>query len=91
MPFYALTYITVDDFANKRTPFREQHLKLAREFFDNKILIMGGSMQPAIEALLIFNCDTEDTVKLFMQQDPYVQEGLVKAWYIREWNVVIGG
>ncbi|MFD2919216.1 YciI family protein [Terrimonas rubra] len=90
MPYYALTYITAENFVERRMPYREQHLLLAQQYHDNQILLAGGSMQPAIESLLIFHCENEDVVKSFMRQDPYVQNGLVKAWYIREWNIVIG-
>jgi uncharacterized protein YciI len=90
MPYFALTYITVENFTEKRTPFREQHLALAQAYYKKNILIAGGSMHPAIESLLIFHCETEEVIKTFMGEDPYVQNGLVKAWYIREWKVVIG-
>lgn len=90
MPYFALTYITVENFTEKRIPFREEHLALALKYHRQKILMAGGSMNPAIEALLIFHCENEETVKVFMQADPYVQQGLIKAWYIREWNMVVG-
>jgi uncharacterized protein YciI len=30
-------------------------------------------------------------VEAFTKADPYVQNGLVTGWRIREWNVVVGG
>jgi len=27
----------------------------------------------------------------FVKRDPYVSNGLITEWTIREWNVVIGG
>ena len=30
-------------------------------------------------------------VEAFVEQDPYVRNGLVTSWHIREWNVVVGG
>jgi uncharacterized protein YciI len=90
MSYFALTYITGENFTERRKPFREEHLLLAQTYHERKILLAGGAMQSALEALLIFRCETEETVKEFIQQDPYVQQGLVKAWYIREWKIVIG-
>jgi uncharacterized protein YciI len=29
-------------------------------------------------------------VEAFVAQDPYVRQGLVTGWTIRDWNVVIG-
>jgi uncharacterized protein len=30
-------------------------------------------------------------VEAFVEQDPYVRNGLVTSWRIREWNVAVGG
>ena len=30
-------------------------------------------------------------VEAFAQADPYVRNGLVREWRVREWNVVVGG
>ena len=36
---------------------------------------------------------TEDraVVEAFAAADPYVLNGLVRSWRVREWNVVVGG
>ena len=30
-------------------------------------------------------------VEAFAASDPYVRNGLVREWRVREWNVVVGG
>jgi uncharacterized protein YciI len=30
-------------------------------------------------------------VEQFVEADPYVRQGLVTGWTIRDWNVVVGG
>jgi uncharacterized protein YciI len=38
----------------------------------------------------VFTTDDRSVVEGFVSRDPYVREGLVTAWRIRPWNVVIG-
>jgi hypothetical protein len=38
----------------------------------------------------VFRADDDSVVRDFVAHDPYVREGLVKRWVIRQWTVVIG-
>jgi uncharacterized protein YciI len=92
MPYFALQYDVVFDFGNRRTPFREAHLRLVREAHDRGDLVMAGALgTPPDGALLVFRGDTSDTVENFARADPYVREGLVTTWRVRPWTVVVGG
>lgn len=91
MNYFALTYYVVDDYINKRAQYREEHIKLAEESFNNGRLILAGAFSdPADSALLIFKAENKSVVEDFVKKDPYVINGLVIRWEIREWNVVIG-
>lgn len=88
---WLLTYDYVDDIATRRAPFREAHLRLARDLHDRGGLLMAGAVGDPIEgALLVFTTDDQAVVEEFVGQDPYVREGLVTAWRVRPWNVVVG-
>jgi uncharacterized protein YciI len=90
--YYILTYLTVEDYIQKRAPLRDQHLALAKDYHDQGILLMGGALtDPPDKAVVIFKCNDSSVVKDFVKKDPYVQNGLVKSWEVREWKVVIGG
>jgi uncharacterized protein YciI len=89
--YFALTYQTVPDHAERRTPFRAEHLALARAFLAEGKLVMGGAFNPIDGALLIFRAASPAEVEAFVRQDPYVTNGLVTAWRIQEWTVVVGG
>jgi uncharacterized protein YciI len=39
----------------------------------------------------VWATDDTSTVEDFVRADPYVKHGLVTAWSIRPWTVVIGG
>ncbi|MGI8808852.1 MAG: YciI-like protein [Acidimicrobiales bacterium] len=88
---WLLTYDYVDDIATRRAPFREGHLGLVRELHDRGALLMAGAVGDPIEgALLVFTVEDQAVVEDFVAQDPYVREGLVTAWRVRPWNVVVG-
>jgi uncharacterized protein YciI len=90
--YFLLTYHTVDDYVNRRQPYREDHLAHARDYFDRGLLILGGALaDPADKAIVVFKSDTKRAVEEFVENDPYVQEGLIRSWEIREWTVVVGG
>jgi uncharacterized protein YciI len=90
MRYYLLVYHVVDDYVLRRAPFREEHLRLAREAKDRGDLILGGALaDPVDKALLVFRVNNPEIVTRFIQNDPYVKNGLVLHWEIRPWTVVI--
>jgi uncharacterized protein YciI/heme-degrading monooxygenase HmoA len=91
MNYYALIYELVDDMVNRRVPFREEHLRLAREARARGELVLAGALsEPVDSALLVFHVDDKSKVEAFARKDPYVLNGLAKKWQVRPWNVVVG-
>ena len=91
MAYYALFYDVVDDFTSRRTVFRDDHLHLAREAHARGELVLAGALaDPADGALIIFQADTPAPAEAFARNDPYVKNGLVTNWALRNWNVVVG-
>ncbi len=89
--YYILFYKTVENYIEKRSQFREEHLKLARQAYEKGALVMAGAMaDPADSAILIFKGDGPDIAEQFAVNDPYVQNGLIREWEVRLWTVVIG-
>jgi uncharacterized protein len=86
---YVLFYRYVEDMVNKRTPFREAHLKLAKSY-EGKGLLLGGALQNPIDGALLFWEGEEQTVKTFVDSDPYVKNKLVSSYEIREINIAGG-
>jgi uncharacterized protein YciI len=89
--YFTLSYDTVENFVERRQPFREEHLAAARRAHAEGTLVMAGALKPADGALLVFRGDTSAVAEDFARADPYVTRGLVKTWRVREWTVVIGG
>ena len=90
MPYFTLTYEVVDDFVHKRMPFRPSHLKEVREAHARGELIMAGALAEPAGALLVFRAADKSIPENFAKADPYVKEGLVTAWKVRPWTVVVG-
>jgi uncharacterized protein YciI len=90
--YLALQYDLVDDYLERRGEFRDQHLRLARAAHQRGELALAGAFtDPADAALLVWSTEDRAVVEAFVEADPYVVNGLVQAWRIREWNVVVGG
>lgn len=90
--YYLLLYEVVDDFIDRRAPFREEHLAIAREAAERGELFMAGAMTDPVDgAALVFKTDDRGVVERFAENDPYVKHRLVKSWKVRQWTVVIGG
>jgi uncharacterized protein len=88
---YLLFYELADDYLTRRAEFRNIHLKLGWEAADRGELILGGAMaNPVDGAVLLFKGDSPQVAENFARADPYVLNGIVKRWYVREWTTVVG-
>ncbi|MCU1339091.1 MAG: hypothetical protein JWO19_4672 [Bryobacterales bacterium] len=88
---FLLFYDVVDDYVDRRGPFRAGHLSLVQEAHDRGELVMAGALtDPADGAVLVFRGPSPLHAESFAQADPYVLNGLVKSWRVRSWNTVIG-
>ena len=90
MPLYALLYDTVPDYVARRQPFRAEHLALAERAQREGKLVLAGALDPRDAALLVFRGDGPEDAEAFARADPYVRNGLVTSWRVREWKVVVG-
>lgn len=87
-----LMYDYVDDVLERRGPLREEHLALVREAHEQGLVLMAGALaEPVDGAVFVFTTDDRAVVSDFVERDPYVRGGLVSAWRIRSWNVVVPG
>ena len=89
--YYLLFYKTADDYLEKRGAYRAEHLGLAQEAQDRgEIVLAGAFANPADGAVLVFKGDSPAVAEAFARNDPYVKNGLIVEWWVREWTVVIG-
>ena len=84
-----LEYTLADDYLERRDAVREEHLAMLREAHDRGELLLAGALpDPFDRALLVWTAPRE-VVERFAETDPYVVQGLVTSWTVREWNVVV--
>jgi len=88
---YLLIYELAPDYMERRSQFRKEHLALAWEAADRGELVLGGAVaDPVDTAILLFQGDSPDAAERFVAADPYVKNGLIKSWRVRQWNTVAG-
>jgi uncharacterized protein YciI len=88
---YLLFYEAGDDYAERRKPFREAHLRYARDAVTRGELVLGGAFANPIDgSLLLFRGASSEAAEGFAKSDPYVTNGVVKRWHVREWTTVVG-
>ncbi len=91
MKYYVLFYDVVDDYLERRAPFREEHLNLVQRLYEQGAILLGGALaDPADRVLIVFHTENTDVIDDFIHRDPYVKNGLVAGWKVRPWTVVIG-
>ena len=88
---YLLFYETSQDYITRRKEFRDEHLALAWKSVKKGELILGGAYNDPVDgALLLFKGNSPEVVYEFVKADPYIKNGLVTRWSVREWTTVVG-
>jgi uncharacterized protein YciI len=88
---YLLMYELAPDYLERRGAFRDEHLQLAWDAQGRgEIVIAGALADPADTAVLLFTGDSPEAAERFARADPYVTNGLVTGWRVRQWTTVVG-
>jgi hypothetical protein len=91
MKHYLLMYDVIPDYVARRAQFRASHLRLGWEAVERGEMLMGGALADPVDgAVLLFQGDSPEVAEKFARADPYVREGLVSRWRVREWSTVVG-
>jgi uncharacterized protein len=91
MKHFLLFYDYVPDYVDRRAPHRGMHLELAGASAARGELQLGGAVpgEPPM-GLLLFRGETAQVAEDFARADPYVRQGVVTSWRVREWVTVVG-
>jgi uncharacterized protein YciI len=88
---YLLFYEADAAYQERRAPFRAAHLEHARAAVARGELVLGGAFANPIDgAVILFRGDSPAAAEQFAKSDPYVVNGVVRRWYVREWTTVVG-
>lgn len=88
---YLLIYDAVPDYAERRVPLRNDHLKLAWEAHARGELALAGALTDPVDgSVFLFQGDSPAAAEAFAAADPYVKNGLIKRWRVRKWATAVG-
>jgi uncharacterized protein len=88
---FILFYDTAADYMDRRPEFRAAHLAHAQAAAARGEIVLAGALaDPADQAVLVFRGEDAGVAEHFAQADPYVRNGLIAAWRVREWTTVVG-
>jgi len=86
---YLLLYTYVEDMAERRGPYRDEHLAKIRAAVDAGHITMAGALgTPPTGGAMVWTGVTPEDIERFTAADPYVINGLVTAQRIERWNLV---
>jgi hypothetical protein len=86
-----LFYEYVADYLERRGDLRDAHFALAQPLIERGEMFLGGAFaDPADGAMIVFSGDSPAIAENFAKSDPYVTNGLVTRWWVREWTTVVG-
>jgi len=88
---YLFIYSLSDDYLTRRTEFRAQHLALAWQAAERGELLLAGALTDPVDiGMFLFSGDSPAAAEAFANADPYVANGLIKSWRVRQWTTVAG-
>jgi len=91
MKHYLLFYEVADDYGTRRAAFRGEHLRKSWDAQARGELVLGGALADPVDgAILLFRGESPEVAESFARTDPYVLNGLVRRWRVREWTTVVG-
>lgn len=89
MAKYVLFYEAAEDVLTKAPLHFTRHRAHWEAFRTNgTLLLIGAFANPHEGALAIFT--SREAAEEFARTDPFVVNGVVRDWYVREWNEAIG-
>ena len=85
---YVLFYESADDVLSKAAPHFEAHSARADRFHaEGTLLMLGTFANPQEEgSMAIFT--SRAAAEEFVAGDPFVANGVVRRWHLREWHEV---
>jgi uncharacterized protein YciI len=88
---YVVFYESADDVASKAPAHFPAHRVRIDDFHRRGDLLMIGIFgDPQQEGSMAVFASRE-AAEEFVKDDPFVTEGVVKNWHIREWNEILTG
>ena len=87
---YVSFYESAPDVAVKAPIYIEAHRAHIAEFHGRGVLLLVGTLgNPPEGAMGVFT--SREAAEEFIRDDPFVLNGVVASWQIKEWNEILAG
>jgi uncharacterized protein len=83
---YVLFYESADDLLTKAPVHLPAHSACLRDFHARGTLLLTGPFGNPQEEGSMSVFTTREAAEEFAEGDPFVLEGVVRNWYVREWD-----
>lgn len=91
MKHYLLFLEFGETYEARRPGFRDAHLTKAWAAAERGELVLAGALTDPLDmGVILFKGESTEVVERFLKEDPYVNNGLIRSWRIREWTTVVG-
>ena len=91
MKHFLLFYGGAPDYLERRPQYRDEHLAYAWAAVERGDIVVAGALADPVDgAVLMFQGEDKAVAEDFARADPYVLNGLVARWHVREWTTVVG-
>jgi uncharacterized protein YciI len=87
VPKYVLQYESAGDVRTKAPLHFAAHKARWQEFLDQRTLLMIGTFSDLEGSMAVFS--SREAAEEFARSDPFVLNGVVSSWRVREWNEAI--
>lgn len=88
---FLLRYHYVPDIAERRGPFRDEHLRrLWAEADAGRVIVAGAVGDPAVEAVILWDVEDPAEIADFAAGDPYLTAGLITSYDVVAYHSVVG-
>ena len=85
MPKYVLWGSYCENALEKRTPYRQDHLAGLAKLKEQGVLVTLGPTQDNTQVFGIYEAENEETVRQFVENDPYWKNGIWTDYQIKAW------
>lgn len=75
--------------AEKRAPYREEHLERVAKLIDAGAVIVAGALGDMSASLLVLNIEGEDAVRAMVEADVYWKNGIWTDYEVKRLNRVV--
>ncbi len=85
-PCFVVTASYVEGAAERRAPYRDEHLERVEKLLREGALLLGGAFDDMSASLLVFGVQSEEAVVAVIESDVYWREGIWTDYTIRKLN-----